>query len=139
MLVLLAVSLIPFLAAGAYAQAARPFPVVPVTEPPRRSHTWAWVTMAAGGALIGASFPLAHHADQVYDRYKIATDPAEIERLYDETARYDWYARGTLVAGEALIATGLYLRFLRRPRAARPAATLDLEVGPARCALAWRF
>ena len=69
----------------------------------------------------------------------MATDPAEIERLYDRTARYDWYARGALIGGEALVATGLYLRFVRRPRAARTTATLDLSVGPARCALAWRF
>jgi hypothetical protein len=136
---LLAVLLISTGAASAHAQAAHPFPEIEASAPVKRSHKWAYVTMAAGAGLILASFPLARHADDLYADYAIATDPDEIERLYDETVRYDWYARGALISGEVLMGFGLYLRFIRHPRPNKPEATLDLRLSPGRCALAWSF
>lgn len=136
---LLLTALLQPVAAGAFAQAAHPFPEVPVTEPLRGSHRWAYASMAAGAVLIGVSFPLSARADDLYDQYLVATDPGRIEHLYDDTNRYDWYARGTLIGGQVLIATGLYLRFIRHPKPAAQTSRLGLEVTPSRCALAWRF
>jgi len=127
------------MAAGASAQAAHSFPEVPVTGNSQGSHGWAYATLLTGVALIGVSFPLSNHADDLYDQYLVATDPDEIERLYDETSRYDWYSRGALIGGELMVATGLYLRFLRHPKPAAKSASLGLVVTPNRCALAWRF
>ena len=126
-------------AASAHAQAAHSFPEIPTREPVKTSHTWAYVSMVAGAGLIAASFPLARKADDLYEDYHYATDPGEIERLYDETIRYDWYARGALIGGEVLMGFGLYLRFVRQPRTHKPEATLDLRMEPGRCALAWSF
>lgn len=117
----------------ALAQAAAPFPEEIVVRPERRSHLLAYVTLAAGAGLIGASFGFAEHANDTWDEYGRATDPARITDLYDETVRYDRFSSGALLAGEALIATGLYLRFLRRP------APVQVSVGPDRCAVAFRF
>src|SRR6266487_953638 len=117
-----------FPAAGARAQAADPFPTVPVPTPPRVSHAWAYVTMASGLGLIGASYTIADRANRRYDEYLHATDAREIDRLYDDTVLLDRLSSGSLLTGEALIATGLYLRFLRRP----PASRLELTLGPER-------
>ena len=62
------------------------------------------------------------------------TDIDQIGPLYDRTIKLDRLATGSLVAGELLLATGIYLRFLRPPRAA-----LSLTLRPGRCALAYRF
>jgi len=139
-IVLLAVSILPVVwAARAHAQAASPFPEITTREPAKRSHTWAYVSIGLGAALIGVSFPLANHADDLYAQYAVATDPDEIERLYDETTRFDWYSRGALIGGEAMVGLGLYLRFIRQPRPDRADATLGLRLEPGRCALDWRF
>jgi hypothetical protein len=138
-LTLLLVALLEPVAAGASAQAAHSFPEVPVTETAHGSHRWAYATLLSGVTLIGVSFPLSAHADDLYDQYLVATDPGEIERLYDDTNRFDWYARGALISGELMVATGLYLRFLRNPKPASKPSTLGLVVTPTRCALAWRF
>jgi len=116
-------------------QAAVEFPQVPVPSPPKRSGLPAYVAMAAGVGLIVGSFPIASHANRTYDRYLAATDPDEIEHLYDETVAYDRLSSASLLGGEVLIATGLYLRFLRRPADARA----SLILGERRCALSWRF
>lgn len=126
-------------AASAHAQAAQSFPEIKTRQPTRTSHKWAYVSMVAGAGLIAASFPLANKADDLYDQYHFATDPDEIDHLYDETIRYDWYARGALIGGEVLMGFGLYLRFIRQPRTDKPEATLDLRLEPGRCALAWSF
>ena len=44
-------------------------------------------------------------------------------------------ACATLIGGEAFIATGLYLRFLRHPSPSR----VGLSLTPRRCALSLRF
>jgi hypothetical protein len=119
----------------AHAQAAAPFPVVPVAPPAPRRHVWAYLTMLGGASLVGVSFSFSAKADDAYAGYLVSTDPDEIERLYDRTAMYDHRAQASLLTGEALIAAGLYLRFIRRPGPAR----VSLTVAPSRCALAWRF
>lgn len=84
--------------------------------------------------LIGGSFILASEADEAYQAYLEETDIDQIEPLYDRTVKLDRLATGSLVTGELLLAAGIYLRFLRPPRAA-----LSLTLRPDRCALAYRF
>jgi hypothetical protein len=124
-----------FPAARAHALAAAPFPVVPVETPARHGHTRAYLTMAAGAGLVVASFGFAGRADDAYDSYLVATDAVAIERFYDRTTRYDRLSQGSLLCGEALIAVGLYLRFVRRP----PGSRLSLSATPSRCSVAYRF
>ena len=122
------------MAACAHAQAASPFPQVPLPEERRPSHHPAYAAFGAGALLVGGSFLVATRADDTYDGYLAAIQPDEIERLYDRTVLYDRMATGMLVSGELLLATGIYLRFLRPSR-----TTLSLTLGPSRCALAYRF
>ena len=130
---LLLESLVP--AAPAHAQAAAPFPVVPIEAPARRSHTWAYVTMAGGAGLIGMSFAFARRADEAYDAYLVSTDALVIDRLYDRAVRDDHLSQASVLCGEALLAVGLYVRFIRRPAGPR----LSLALEPSRCALSFRF
>ena len=123
------------MAACAHAQAASPFPEVPLPEERRPSHRWAYATFAGGALLVGGSFVAASRADDAYERYLSATQPDEIERLYDRTVLHDRMSTGMLVGGELLMAAGIYLRFLRPSRA----SALSLNLGPGRCALAYRF
>lgn len=122
-------------AALATARAAEPFATVVLPSQKKVSHTTAYVTMLAGAGLIGGSFVWRDRANERYDRYLEATDPAEISKLYDETTRLDHLSSGALIAGEVLIATGLYLRFVRNPSTER----VGLAVTPSRCALSLRF
>lgn len=122
-------------AACAHAQAASPFREVPLPEPGGAGHGWAYAALVAGASCVGLSYTLQHRADRRYADYLAATDPGRISGLYDETVTLDRAASATLFAGEGLIATGLYLRFLRRGGAPRTA----LLLAPDRCALAWRF
>jgi len=123
-------------AARAFAQAAAPFPEIPLQPPGGgRTHGWAYLALVAGAAMIGGSFVLAEQADDTYGEYLAATDPGQIEELYDRTVVYDRAAQASLLTGEALVVTGLYLRFIRRPKPAR----IGLDLRPNRCALALRF
>ena len=122
-------------AARAHAQAAEPFPVVPLESPAPRRHTWAYLTLAGGAGLVGVSFLYSARADDAYALYLASTDPTAIEALYDRAGSNDRRAQVTLLAGEAMLAGGLYLRFVRRPSPAR----LSLSLRPSRCALAFRF
>ncbi len=122
-------------AAGARAQAAEPFPVVPVETPARRSHTWAYLTLLGGAGLVALSFAFSRDADRAYAAYLESTDPVEIERLYDRAVRDDHRAQASLLGGEAMLAAGLYLRFIRRPAPKR----VSLSLAPSRCALSYRF
>ncbi len=122
-------------AAGAPAPAASPFEEVPNAPPPRQSHLLAYATLGTGAALIGASFVFSHHADDLYAQYLGATDPNEITDLYDRTVTYDRLSSGSLLGGEVLVLTGLYLRFLHAPKTSR----VSLGVGPRTCALSLRF
>ena len=104
-------------------------------EAPRRSHAWTVLCLTSGVGLIVASFPLADAADRRYDEYLHATDPAEITSLYDDAVLFDRLSTGSILAGEVLIATGLYLAFLRPPLPNR----LDLVFAPSRCGVSLRF
>ncbi len=122
-------------AACARAQAAAPFEAVPVDAPVHGSHRLAYASLLAGGGLVGLSFALTDRANRTYDQYLVATDPVEVTRLYDRTVHFDRLSATSLLVGEALVATGVYLRFLRRPAASR----LDVALAPDRCALTLRF
>lgn len=122
-------------AARAHAQAAAPFPEVPLVEPAPQSHALAYLSLIGGAGLVATSFALADRANQTYADYNASTDPHQIEQLYDRTITLDHWATATLLGGEALMATGLYLRFLRRP----PPAHLRVALLPGQCALALRF
>ena len=126
-------SLLP--AACAARQAAGPFEPVPIEPPARASHRLAHGSLLAGAGLVGLSFALTDRANRSYDRYLASTSPAEIGRLYDDAVRFDRLSAASLLTGEALIVTGIWLRFLRRPAPQRVALT----VGTRRCAVALRF
>jgi hypothetical protein len=121
--------------ACAPARAAQPFAEVSMPAPERRSHLLAYASLIAGAGLIGASFTLADRAEDTYQEYMNATDPDRISDLYDRTASYDRLSSGFLLAGEALIATGIYLRFVRPP----PPQRVGLVFGAGTCALSMRF
>ena len=123
-------------AACANAQMTSPFEVVPrrvVTHP---QHRVAWLTALAGVGLIAGSFPLAAEADHRYAVYLAETDVTRIDERFDATKRMDRLASGTLLIGEGLVATAVWLRFVHRPRETN---RLTFEVEPARCAVSFRF
>ncbi len=122
-------------AACAAAQAAGPFQEVPLATPRAPSYRWAYASLLAGASLVGVSFAITDRANQSYADYLRATDPGEVRRLYDEAERYDHLSAAALLTGEALVATGVYLRFLHRPTPKRLSLTLD----PGRCAVSLRF
>lgn len=122
-------------AARAHAQAAAPFPVVPVETRSEGHHVWAYLTLASGATLVGLSFMFSSRADHAYDDYLASTDPEEIDVLYDRAVHNDHLAQASLLTGEAFLATGLYLRFIRHPAPKR----VSLALSPSRCALAWHF
>ena len=122
-------------AARALAQAADPFPEVPIPSPPRRSYAWAALTLVSGATLIGGSFGFSDAANRRYREYLRATDPGQIARLYDEAVTFDRLSTASLVAGEVLIAGGLYLAFLRHAETPR----LELVLGPTRCGVSLRY
>ncbi len=102
---------------------------------PRRPHLGAYLAMAVGAGLAGASFTLQDRANRTYADYLQASDPGDIRRLYDRTTLYDRFSSGSLIGGEALIAAGLWMRFLQPARSDH----LTLLASPGRCALALRF
>jgi hypothetical protein len=122
-------------AARAQAQAAAPVPVVPAEEKSGGHHVWAYLTLAGGASLIGLSFVYSNRADEAYADYLESSNPAEIDQLYDQAVRNDHYAQATLLTGEAMLAAGLYLRFIRHPSPKR----VSLNLAPTRCALALHF
>lgn len=122
-------------AACAPARAAEPFAEVPLPAATHESHRLAYASLLTGVGLIGASFTLAHRAQDTYNDYLIATEPRRIQVLYDRTVLYDRFSSGSLLTGEALLVTGIYLRFLRSPAPQR--VSVMLEAGA--CALSVRF
>jgi hypothetical protein len=111
------------------------FEVIGRAQVVRRSDKWVWITALAGAVLVGASFPMAEEADRRYDAYLAETDLGRIDDRFAATVRMDKLASGTLLAGEGLLATAVWLRFVRGENTERVA--LDLRTG--RCALAVRF
>jgi hypothetical protein len=122
-------------AARAFAQAAGPFPEVPLPPPAKKSNTWALVSFGAGAALLASSFTLSDQANRHYAEYLRATDPNDITNLYNDAVLYDRLSGGAVIAGEVLIATGVYLAFLRHPTPSRVSLALD----PSHVAVSLRF
>lgn len=122
--------------ARAQAAPAAAFEVIPrpVHEP--TSHRLAWLTALAGAGLVAGSFPLAAEADHRYALYLSETDVARIDERFQATTRMDRLASSTLLAGEGLLATAVWLRFLH-PR--RETDRVTFKVEPARCAVSLRF
>jgi len=122
-------------AACAFAQAADSFEVVPRPPGDGRSHRVAWACAIAGVGLVAASFPLSELADRRYQDYLAETDPAAVEGRYQATRRADRLASASLLAGEALVVTAVWLRFVRRS----PPPRASLVLLPDRCAVRLRF
>jgi len=99
------------------------------------SHRLALLTALTGVALVAASFPISAEADRRYEEYLVSTDPGAMEEHFQAAERLDKYAAASLIAGEVLLATAVWLRFVRSPSRDR----LSLAVGPERCALSVRF
>lgn len=121
--------------APSLARAADPVQEIPLDSPKHVSHTLAYGCFILGVGMIAGSFALSQHADDLYGEYLNETDPEIIPQLFDEATRYDRYASAALIGGEVVVATGLYLRFLRRPSAPR----FQFAATPQRCAFVWRF
>lgn len=111
------------------------FPVVPVPPADRRGHAVAWTCAGMGLALVGASFALHETADRRYDAYLRETDPEAIESRWRATIRADRLSTASLLTGEALLATAVYLRFVRRPAA--PRVALAAEPGAVAVTVRW--
>jgi hypothetical protein len=122
-------------AARAHAQAADPFPEVPLPAAQKHSSGWALISFASGAGLVAASFGIADAADRRYTEYLHATDPAQIQDLYNQAVLFDRLSTASIITGEVLIATGVYLAFLRRPEPPR----LGLALEPSRCGFFYRF
>ncbi len=120
-------------ASAAPADTASPFEVVPRAATVRESTRWSWITAIAGAVLVAASFPLADEADRRYDAYLTETDVTRIDERFRATQRMDRIASGTLLTGEGLLATAVWLRFMRGER------HVAFDVRTDRCALAVRF
>jgi len=102
---------------------------------PRHSNTWAIVSLASGAALVAGSFAVADAADRRYADYLRATDPDRIQDLYNEAVLFDRVSAGSILTGEVLIATGIYLAFLRHPAPSR----LSFALEPSKCGVSLRF
>jgi hypothetical protein len=131
----IALSDLPIPAAADAPPAAAPFPVVALPVAPHRSHAVAWLALGAGAGLLTTSFLVHERANRTYDTYLGSNDPGELGDLYDRAANLDRLSGVALISGELLLATGVYLRFLRAPHDGR----LSLDLAPGRCAARWRF
>ena len=126
----------PPLSACARAQSETPFEVVPRKSTGQGSHRLAYVTALVGVGLVAASFPLEHAADERYAAYLGETDVTKLDERFAATERMDRLASASLLVGEALIATAVWMRFVHHPNA-QPRVTLAMR--PDRCALSLRF
>jgi len=126
----------PPLAACARAQADTPFEVVPRHAVGQPSHRAAYFTALAGVGLVIASFPLEHEADRRYAEYLNETDVSKLDERFSATERMDRIASGSLLVGEALLATAVWMRFVHHPRAQ---SKLTLALAADRCVLSLRF
>jgi len=113
-----------------------PFEIVPRRPSGNSSHRLAYLTGLVGIGLVAASFPLEHEADRRYAAYLTETDVTQLDELFSATERMDRIASGSLLVGEALIATSLWLRFMHHPSQEH---RVSLALRPDRCALSLRF
>lgn len=130
---LLSEALLP--AACAARQAADPFESVPAERVARAPHRLAYGCLMAGVGLVGLSFGLTDRANRTYAEYLAATEPTEVAHLYDRTTRLDRLSAAALLGGEALVATGVWLRFVHRSALRR----VSLSMAAGRCAVSLRF
>jgi hypothetical protein len=93
------------------------------------------LSLGTGAALIAGSFAIADAADRRYSDYLRATDPAKINDLYDEAVLFDRVSGAAVITGEVLIATGIYLAFLRHPAPSH----LTFALEPSKCGVSLRF
>jgi len=84
--------------------------------------------------LHGNRTPRVFSVDESED-YLHATDPGRIKDLYNESVLLDHVSSASVLTGEVLIATGIYLAFLRHPAPSH----LGLALEPSRCAVSLRF
>lgn len=126
----------PPLAGCAHAQSDTPFEVVPRHATGPSSHRVAYITAAVGMGLVIASFPLEHEADKRYAAYLSETDITKLDERFSATERMDRLASGTLLVGEALIATAVWMRFVHHPN---PQHRVTFAALPDRCVLSLRF
>lgn len=122
-------------AAAAPAPGPTPFELVPRRVQGPGSQRLAIYTALAGAVLVAASFPLSDEADRRYERYLAEVDLSRLDERFRAAERMDLYSATALIAGEALLATAVWLRFVHEPGRGR----LALEVRPERCAVALRF
>lgn len=115
------------------ADTASPFEVVTRSSTPRQSAKWVWIAAITGAALVGVSFPLADEADRRYNAYIAETDVTRLDERYNSTQRMDRLSSGTLLAGEGLLATAVWIRFVRGDR------RVGFDMRMDRWALALRF
>lgn len=120
--------------AGDGTPAPSPFPVVEVPPSNGHRHRGALISAVTGLGLIGASFAWHEAANRRYDEYLNETDPDAIESRWNAVKRADRWSTSSLIAGEVLLATAVYLRFVR-PGPRRVA----VAVSPARAALVVRW
>jgi hypothetical protein len=108
-----------------------------VVRPPdeRPSQRLALYAALAGAAFVGASFPLSAEADRRYERYLAEVDVARMDEHFRGAERMDHYSAAALLTGEALLATAVWLRFVREPQRRGVA----VEIRPDRCGLALRY
>ena len=126
----------PPLTACARAQAETPFEVVPRKASGQSSHRLAYVTALVGVGLVVASFPLERAADERYAAYLGETDVTKLDERFAATERMDRAASASLLVGEALIATAVWMRFVHHPSVQH---RVTLAMRPDRCALSLRF
>ena len=126
----------PPLSACARAQTDTPFEVVPRKAANKTSHRLAYGLALAGAGLVIASFPLEHAADQRYAAYLGETDVSKLDDRFAATERMDRIASGSLLVGEALLATAVWIRFVHHPSAEH---RVTLAMRADRCALSLRF
>jgi hypothetical protein len=126
----------PPLSACARAQTDAPFEVVPRKAVSKTSHRLAYGLALAGAGLVIASFPLEHAADQRYAAYLQETDVSKLDDRFAATERMDRIASGSLLVGEALLATAVWIRFVHHPGAEH---RVTLAMRADRCALSLRF
>lgn len=118
---------------------------------------WFGVRRVLGLAFLGGSavlikqgFDFKDEADGFYDRYKVATDADEIDRLYQRTNNRDVKSQVSWALGGAFAVSGIRLLVTRPPGAERvrvasaskvrpasgrsPAVTLESQILPGRLA-----
>lgn len=118
----------------AVAPGTSPFPVVEVPPSNGHPHRGALISAVTGLGLIGASFAWHRAADRRYDAYLAETDPDAIESRWNAVVSADRWSTSSLIAGEVLLATAVYLRFVR---SASPRVAVALA--PSRAAVAVRW